>query len=105
MFNLFLVQKFRKRPVYMEYLAQVLIKSLIDSAHDDFLSWYDENQTFISKRNELLLGPWRMIITRGEGVIAIAGSNENKYGNKKNAKLFNALSLILFGFSCCINGI
>jgi hypothetical protein len=85
MFYFFVVQKFRKRSVYMEYLAQVLAKSLIDSAHDDFLGWYDENQAFISKRNELILGPWRMIITRAEGVIAIAGSNENKYG--KNSKM------------------
>jgi hypothetical protein len=93
MFNLFIVQKFRKRPVYMEYLAQVLTKSLIDSAHDDFLSWYDENQTFISKRNELLLGPWRMIIARGDGVIAIAGSNENKYGNKKKREIIQCFIL------------
>lgn len=67
----------------MEFLCQVLTKSLIESTNDDLLTWYDENQTFISKRNELLLGPWRMIITRGDGVIAIAGSNENKYGKQK----------------------
>ncbi|CAF3330500.1 unnamed protein product [Rotaria sp. Silwood1] len=73
------VQKFRKRPSYMEYLTQVLVKSLIDSSNDDILNWYDENQTFISKRNELILGPWRMIISKGDGIIAIAGSNENKY--------------------------
>ena len=77
------VQKFRKRPVYMEYLSQVLTKSLVEGTNDDLLSWYDENQTYISKRNELLLGPWRMIITRSDGVIAIAGSNENKYGNRR----------------------
>ena len=76
----YLVQKFRKRTTYMEYLVQVLNKSLIDCSNDDILSWYDENQTFISKRNELLLGPWRTIISKGEGIIAIAGSNENKYG-------------------------
>jgi hypothetical protein len=66
----------------MEYLSQVLTKSLIDSSNDDILGWYDENQTFISKRNELILGPWRMIISKGEGLVAIAGSNENKYGKK-----------------------
>ncbi len=85
-FSLFLVQKFRKRPIYMEYLSQVLTKSLIDSANDDILNWYDENQTFISKRNELMLGPWRMIISKGEGIVAIAGSNENKYGKQKQKK-------------------
>jgi hypothetical protein len=67
----------------MEYLAQVLTKSLIDSTNDDILNWYDENQTFISKRNDLMLGPWRMIISKGEGVIAISGSNENKYGKNE----------------------
>ena len=67
----------------MEYLSQVLMKSLTDSSNDDILSWYDENQTFVSKRNELILGPWRMIITKGDGVIAIAGSNETKYGKEE----------------------
>lgn len=67
----------------MEYLTQVLTKSIIDSSNDDILNWYDENQTFIAKRNELLIGPWKMVITKGEGVVAIAGSNENKYGKKK----------------------
>jgi hypothetical protein len=64
----------------MEYLVQILTKSLVESSNDDVLSWYDENHAFISKRNELLLGPWRTIISKGEGIIAIAGSNENKYG-------------------------
>ena len=64
----------------MEYLVQVLTKSLADCSNDDILSWYDDNQTFVNKRNELLLGPWRTIISKGEGLIAIAGSNENKYG-------------------------
>ncbi len=67
----------------MEYLAQVLTKSLLDSSNDQILVWYDDNQTFISKRNELILGPWRMLITKGEDIIAIMGSNENKYGKKK----------------------
>jgi len=74
----------------MEYLSQVLTKSLIDSANDDILNWYDENQTFISKRNELMLGPWRTIINKGENIVAIAGSNENKYGKRKK-NIFNDL--------------
>ncbi|CAM2697277.1 unnamed protein product [Rotaria socialis] len=73
------VQKFRKRPAYMEYLTQVLTKSLVDSSNDDILGWYDDNQAFVSKRNELLLGPWRMIISKGDGIITITGSNETKY--------------------------
>lgn len=80
----------------MEFLCQVLTKSLIESTNDDLLTWYDENQTFISKRNELLLGPWRMIITRGDGVIAIAGSNENKYG--KQNTLVRPFQFIRIGF-------
>lgn len=80
----------------MEYLSQVLTKSLIDSSNDDILNWYDENQTFISKRNELILGPWRMIITKGEGILTISGSNENKYGKKQN--IFNSLSLLFCSF-------
>ena len=67
----------------MEYLTQVLTKSIIESSNDDILSWYDDNQTFISKRNELLIGPWKMVITKGEGVVAISGSNENKYGTNE----------------------
>lgn len=78
----FLVQKFRKRPAYIEYLTQVLIKSLLDSSNDDILNWYDDNQSFLSKRNELILGPWHMVISKGDGIIAITGSNENKYGMK-----------------------
>lgn len=81
-FSLLLVLKFRKRTAFMEYLVQVFSKSLAESTNDDLLSWYDDNQTFTSKRNELLLGPWRTVITKGEGIIAIAGSNENKYGEK-----------------------
>lgn len=76
--------KFRKRTAYMEYLVQVLTKCLADCSNDDVLSWYDDNQTFINKRNELLLGPWRTIISKGEGLIAIVGSNENKYGMNMN---------------------
>jgi hypothetical protein len=67
----------------MEYLTQVVTKSLIDATNDDIINWYDENQTYISKRNELILGPWRMIITKGDGVLAITGSNENKYGKQQ----------------------
>jgi hypothetical protein len=86
----------------MEYLAQVLTKSLLDSSNDQILVWYDDNQTFISKRNELILGPWRMLITKGEDIIAIMGSNENKYGKKKT-KFPNNIKIIisLFFLSCC----
>lgn len=76
-----LVQKFRKRPVYMEYLSQVLIKSLLDPSNDEILNWYDENQAFVTKRNDLLLGPWRMVIAKSEDIIAVLGNNENKYGS------------------------
>lgn len=90
----------------MEYLSQVLTKSLIESTNDDLLSWYDENQTYISKRNELLLGPWRMIITRGDGVIAITGSNENKYGKKEKKISFGFYKRIFrLDFSGSIDGI
>jgi hypothetical protein len=86
----------------MEYLTQVLTKSLTDSSNDDIINWYDENQTYISKRNELILGPWRMIITKGDGVLAIAGSNENKYGN-----IFISINLLLINLfrSCGSNRI
>jgi hypothetical protein len=86
----------------MEYLTQVLTKSLTDSSNDDIINWYDENQTYISKRNELILGPWRMIITKGDGVLAIAGSNENKYGN-----IFISTNLLLINLfrSCGSNRI
>ena len=79
----FLVQKFRKRATYMEYVVQILTRALLESTDDDILSWYDDNQVFISKRNDLILGPWRMIITRGDGILTIAGSNENKYGRRE----------------------
>ena len=73
----------------MEYLVQVVAKSLTELSNEDLLAWYDENQSFANRRNELLLGPWRTIITRSEGVIAIAGSNENKYGkNRLELKIF-----------------
>jgi len=78
----------------MEYLAQVLTKSLLDSSNDQILVWYDDNQTFISKRNELILGPWRMLITKGEDIIAIMGSNENKYGKNKT-KFQNNTKIII----------
>ena len=87
------VLKFRKRTAYMEYLVQVLTKSLADCSNDDILSWYDDNQTFVNKRNELLLGPWRTIISRGEGLIAIAGSNENKYGRCSYLSVISRYSL------------
>lgn len=64
----------------MEYLAQILTKSLLESSNDEILNWYDDNQAFISKRNELILGPWRMLITKGEDIIALLGNNENRYG-------------------------
>ena len=64
----------------MEYLAQILTKSLLESSGDEILNWYDDNQEFIGKRNELILGPWRMLITKGEDIIALLGNNENKYG-------------------------
>ncbi|CAF0806939.1 unnamed protein product [Adineta steineri] len=73
------IQKFRKRPVYMEYLTQVITKALLDPSNDEILGWYDENLAFISKRNDLILEPWRMVIAKGADIIAILGSNENKY--------------------------
>ncbi|CAF1579905.1 unnamed protein product, partial [Didymodactylos carnosus] len=78
---LILVQKFRKRTSFLEYMVHVLTKSVLESSsqNEDILGWYDETQTFLSKRNELMLGPWRMIIKKQDGLVQIQGSNENKY--------------------------
>ena len=99
-FSLVLVQKFRKRATYMEYVVQILTRALLESTDDDILSWYDDNQVFISKRNDLILGPWRMIITRGDGILTIAGSNENKYGREETRLIVGQLASVTSRSGC-----
>ncbi|CAF4074149.1 unnamed protein product, partial [Didymodactylos carnosus] len=46
-----------------------------DLGHLTLLIWLKivphDNQTFLSKRNELMLGPWRMIIKKQDGLVQI----------------------------------